>query len=570
MLTALHIENIAVVKRADIELGRGFTVLTGETGAGKSIIIDSINLLLGARPSRELLRAGEENAMVSALFTDISEENLKKLGELGVYADENGELMLQRNLSSDGRTQTRLNGRSIPVSLERELSAVLINIHGQHDNQSLLRPEGHIVFLDDYAGLGGALDDYAGCYAKLGELKRRMRALREGEQDKERRIELLKYQIEDIDSARLKDGEEDKLVAERAKLQNMEKIMKQTRTVYRSLYRSEKGSSAFELISAAADALAKLDGALPEASEMADRLRGYMYEVEDIAETVKSAADFGCDDPTSALNRIEDRLDAIHKLKRKYGADIGEILGFRARAAASLEDIELSEEKLKDCEKEYKATEVLAGEKASELHALRVEAAGRLERQIMSELAFLDMAKVSFRAEIRSAREGEGVRYNPRGTDEVEFMISTNPGEPLKPLEKIASGGELSRIMLALKSAFADKEHTETLIYDEVDTGVSGKTSQKIGIKLAEAARDCQVICVTHSAQIAAVADEHLLIKKREVDGRAETEVVPLDRAGRVEELSRIMGGMELTDALRKSAEELMAQKDIIENRTKN
>jgi len=561
VLASLHIENIAVIKCCDIELKEGFTVLTGETGAGKSIIIDSINLLRGAKPERELIRTGESSAMVSALFTDLSDANIAALAEVGVSPDENGELYLQRTMSADGRASTKLNGRSIPVSVQRELSAVLINIHGQHDNQLLLRPEAHIGYLDDYASAGEILNEYSRLFSKMSELKRRIAQLEEGRADNERRSELLKYQLEDIDSAGLKQGEDEKLESDRRRIRAIEKIAKQTRTVYHSLYRSDRGLSAYDLLSDAADALEKLTDSLPEAASLAERIRNCMYEAEDVAETVRSVSDTDYDDPAAALNKIEDRLDIINRLKRKYGASIADILAFRDKTASELDDIELSDEKLLESRREYDKLEKEASVCAGKLHQLRCEAAEKLNSRIMSELRYLDLGEVRFTAQITTTEN-----LGTRGRDDVEFVIATNPGEPMRPLSKIASGGELSRIMLALKSAFADKERTGTLIYDEIDTGVSGKTSQKLGIKLALAGRFCQVLCVTHSAQIAAAADQHLLILKKEVDGRAETAVRELYDEERIDELSRIMGGAEMTEALRSSARELIEQRAVLES----
>ena len=560
MLAALHIENIAVIKNIDIDIGSGFTVLTGETGAGKSIIIDSINFLLGTRPGKDLIRTGENNAMVSALFTNISDSNVKYLNEMGVQlGEDDNSLLLQRNIQLDGKTVSRLNGRTIPVSLQKELGKLLINIHGQHDNQALLQPSRHIYFLDSYADLGETLTEYEKYYTLMNDTTKKISDLSRNEQEKTRLIELLKYQINDIDSVKLKENEDDKLTAESNKIQNYEKIIKQVKLVYRALYRSDKGLSAFDLLTRAADALNQIADVLPEAAQFIEKLTEFKYEIEDIAETVNDSAADDFDDPTKELNRIESRLDEIFRLKRKYGSTIHEILDYKIKAEAELEEIELSDVKIIELKSQFAEYETKAKEFSGKLTDIRTQAAKILEIKIMEELSFLEMGKVKFSIQIKPIVENNGgVRYAHRGVDDVEFLISTNPGEPLKPLSKIASGGELSRIMLAMKSVFAGRENTETIIFDEIDTGISGKTSQKIGVKLQQTAESCQVICVTHSAQIASTAHNHLYINKTEHDGRVETVVSPLTDDGRVNEIARIMGGLQITNNLLETAREMI------------
>ncbi|MCL2519117.1 MAG: DNA repair protein RecN, partial [Oscillospiraceae bacterium] len=549
----LHIENIAVIKNIDIELGKGFTVLTGETGAGKSIIIDSINLLLGGRISKDIIRTGEENAMVSALFTDISESNIAILSEIGV--DASTEMMLQRNITADGRSTTRLNGRVISAALQKDIGKLLINIHGQHDNQSLLQPTRHIFFLDSYAeNIFEILKTYETHYDLMMDTKKKISELSRNEQEKARMIELLKYQITDIDSAKLKENEEDVLVNNRNKIQNYEKIAREVKLVYRALYKNEKGGSAFDFISRAVDALEQINSVLPEADGYIEKLNNFKYEIEDIAESVKDILSEDYDNPTVELNKIESRLETIYKLKRKYGSTITEILEFRKKSAAQLEDIELSDVKITELNKDLKIHTEDARNYASQLTALRIATAKILEEKIMSELAYLDMEKVKFEVDIKP----EENHFTRQGVDNVEFVIATNPGEPLKPLSRIASGGELSRIMLALKSVFAKRENVETLIFDEIDTGISGKTSEKIGIKLKQTAKDCQIICVTHSAQIAATADCHLYISKSEIGGRVETAVTVLEYDSRVNEIARIMGGIQITETLLETVKEML------------
>ena len=563
MLDTLHIENIAVVREADITLGRGFTVLTGETGAGKSIIIDAINLLLGARPQRDLIRSGETTALASAVFTDIPETLAAQMTDAGLRLDEDGGLFLQRAVQADGKASTRIGGRPVSVSTQKEFIGALIAIHGQHDNQQFLRPEMHIRYLDDFAGIEALLDDYTVLYHEYNEIRAKIRSLQKNEQEKARMAELLKYQIADIDAGKLKPKEEELLLAKRTKIRNAEKIAKQVKTILHALYRSEKGYSAMEQLDRAITALDGMSEIMPEAAAFSEKLSEFRYEIEDIAGTVQAYAEDDEGDPTVLLDKIEGRLETISKLKKKYGATVEEVLAYRAKAFSDLDDITLSDEKIAALKEQLSQKEKELTLSAEQLTAARKAAGKTLSVRIMEELRFLDMEKVRFEVGITplSGENGDGevTRFGTRGCDNVEFLISTNPGEPLKPLDKIASGGELSRIMLAAKCVMAASEQISTMIFDEVDTGVSGKTSQKIGIKLKELGKTgCQVICVTHSAQIAALADAHLYISKHEVDGRVETSVKPLDEDGRIGELSRIIGGIEITDAIRATARELL------------
>ncbi len=563
MLISLHIENIAVIKTADIDFTAGFTVLTGETGAGKSIIIDSIALILGAKQSKELIRSGEETAMVSALFGDMNIRALNELSALGLAPDEDGMILLSRTISTSGKSTARMNGRAIPMSLLKDVAKHLIAIHGQHDNMTLLDPEKHINYLDSFASLGTLPEEYSECYNRYRELERKIAEMTSNEREKARRLEFLKFQIDEIAAAKLKPGEEEALEKKRAKLQNSENINRLSHQVYASLYQNEKGTSALDRLRRSVKALDTLSAVIPEAGELSGRLEQAGYEIEDIALTAEAFADDSDGDPTAGLDRIESRLDEISKLERKYGDTIPDILAFLEKSKKELESIELSEERLNECVAEKKKLLPVLEKKAAEMTRLRTDAAAGLEERIISELAYLDMKGVTFSVEILPVQGG----FTPRGADRVEFLISTNKGEPLKPLAKIASGGELSRIMLAIKSVLAEKDFPDTMIFDEVDTGVSGKTSQKIGIKLRALAmsipddRMAQVICITHSAQIAALADNHYLISKKETDGRVRTSVTPLDKEGRVNEIARIMGGINITDRLRETAREMIDEK---------
>ncbi len=559
MLYELDIENIAVIKRASIRFSPGFTVLTGETGAGKSIIIDSIMLLLGARAQKDLIRSGEKSASVSAVFGGFGEAEIAVFSELGIAPDEDGMLYLSREVTPDGRSTARINGRAVPASVLREIGAQLVNIHGQHDNQALLNPSTHLSLVDLYAGDSAELAAYTAAFDALTETRRELEAASIDGAEKALRIEMLRFQLADIDGAKLKPGEEEALEARRLKLRNLELISRQSRLIRSALYRAEKGMSAYDLITRAIPALEQLRDFVPGADSYTERLEVLRSELEDIAERIADACGDDLDtDPSDELDRIESRLDAITKLKRKYGADINEILEFRAKAAAELAALEGADLRVTELKKQLAAREAETETAAEALTAVRRKASERLSAAVTAELAELELAKAVFSVSLTReiSQDGRPI-FTRRGADALEFLITANPGEPPKPLAKIASGGELSRVMLAIKSVLSEGG-ASTLIFDEIDAGVSGKTSYKIGVKLKKLARNAQVICVTHSAQIAAVADTQLLISKREAGGRVETEVTPLDRAGRIRELARIMGGAEITDKLLQSAEELL------------
>lgn len=563
MLYSLHIENIAVIKRADVDFKNGFSVLTGETGAGKSIIIDSLNLICGAKQSRDLIRSGEDSARVSAVFGDIGSSQTEVLDTLGIVPDDDGYLLIERTLTASGKSTVRVNGRVMPLSVVREGMRQLIGIHGQHDNMALLVPENHIVYLDEFADLECELEEYSECYLRYCEIRRIMNELASDEREKAQKVEFLKYRIAEIEDAGLKTGEEEKLLARRTKLQNSEKIAQLSDSVYSLLYRNEKSTAALDKVKRASRALEALAPVMDDADSLISRLDAVECELEDIALTVDALRDSECDDPTAELDAVETRLDEISRLERKYGDTVDDVLAFLDRSREELENIELSEERMAELEAEKKTLLKIMSEKAETLSKRRAEAAERLERAIVSELSYLEMGGVRFSVGIKHRVEADGgAGYARRGVDDVEFLIATNRGEPLKPLEKIASGGELSRIMLAIKTVLAEKDSPGTLIFDEVDTGVSGKTSQKIGIKLRELAKKGgQVLCVTHSAQIAARAENHYLIEKREAEGRVSTSISELDLEARVCEVARIMGGINITDKLLESAREMINEK---------
>ena len=560
MLQSLHIENIAVIKCVDFDFLPGFMVLTGETGAGKSVVIDSINLLLGAKAERELIRTGADVATVSGLFGDLSDFTASKLAELGVSVGEDGTLLVQRSITRDGRSKVILNGRSVGISLLKAIMPYLVTVHGQSDTATLTDSKNHIELLDVYADLGGLLEEYGAAYREYDKVRREILELSAKAREAERMKEILEYQIKDIDALALREGEEDELIDKKLKIKNSEKITKNSEFVYKALRGSEKGSVAY-LLDRSITALSQLSDVVPGFSEYSQRLRDALYQVEDIAEEVYAVIEDIDEDPTETLNKIESRLDKISKLKRKYGPTVEAILAFRSRAAEELSQLENSESLLKEYAARERALYKKADELALELHERRAEAAVSLEKTIKETLEFLDMPKVVFFAQQKELYDGEQHALTRYGFDSVEFYISANRGAEPQPLSKIASGGELSRIMLALKSVIADRDGVPTVIYDEIDTGVSGKTARKIGIKMLSLSRSSQLFCVTHSAQIASLGDVHFLISKGDFGGETETRVRVLDEEGRVSELSRILGGIDITDAQRAAAMDMLKER---------
>lgn len=554
MLKELSIENIAIVKKECIEFDNGFSVLTGETGAGKSIIIDSIGLIMGARFSKELIRSGEENARVSALFTELTDHEKDFLENAGFPPEDDGTFFIQRKISVSGASSAIVNGRTVTVSVLRTIGEFLINIHGQHASQALLEEENHILYLDAMANDSSLLSEYSKIYEEYSETKNKIEELKKKENEKERTIELLKYQLNDIDSVKPKKGEEEALEINKKKIADAEKISKYSTLVYRALYRNEKGLSASELISKASDAISVLSDIIPDASSYVETLRDFAYRIEDIAETIHKECDVGYKNPSEILDRIESRLNSISKLKRKYGSTVEDIIAYREKIATELKSLEHSEETITDLSNDLKEIKDRLSEKAAKITEVRNIAAKDLEERIVSELSFLEMEKVRFKISVTPLKE-----FSANGNDAVSFLVSANPGEPLLPLSKIASGGELSRTMLALKCALADNERTPTLIFDEIDTGISGKTSHKIGIKLSDCAKSCQVICVTHSPQIAAVAKSHFMVSKREIGGRTESDVKKLSYDERIHEIARIIGGATI------NAQTIAAAKDLVD-----
>lgn len=561
MLLSLHIENIAVIKSVDFDFSEGFMVLTGETGAGKSIVIDSINLLLGGKAERELVRHGEKYAMVSGLFAELSDYTIMRLSELGIRADDDGSILVQRTIGADGKNKILLNGRSVSLAVLKSAMPYLVSVHGQSDTANLVNSKNHLELIDVYAGCSELLSEYREAYSALESLKREKAELIKKAREGERIKEILAYQIKDIDSAELYIGEEEELVDKKVRIKNSEKIIKNSEFAFKALKGSERGSVSY-LLDRSSTALGQLSDVVSGFGDYSERLRDILYQVEDIAEEVYSVLSEIDDYPTETLNNIESRLDKIAKLKRKYGFTIEEILSFREKAYAEYTALENSDEMIKELTAKEKEAYKAALELANKLHEIRSSAAKSLEEQVKETLEFLDMPKVVFFASIKESFVGGEKQLNKDGSDTVEFYISANRGAEPQPLSKIASGGEMSRVMLALKSVIADKDGVPTVIYDEIDAGVSGKTARKIGIKMLSLSKNTQLFCVTHSAQIASLGDVHFLISKSDVNGATETSVRVLDDDGRVAELSRILGGIDVTDSQRAAARDMLSERD--------
>ena len=562
MLSSLHIENIAVVKNADIDFINGFNVMTGETGAGKSVIIGSINLLRGQRFGKEIIRTGEERAMVSALFTDLSEELLALFSELGIYIDESREILLQRAVSADGKSSAKINGRTVNAALLRDVSSFLITIHGQHDNQLLMDPNVGIHMIDKYALLGDILTEYKALYSKLCDVRAKIRSISKDESERIRMIEMLSYQVSEIEAAKLKDGEEEMLEDKKIKIKNLERISKQLSFAYRALKGNEKGNVSY-IIERTVSALSQIEDVLPEVRKANELLESVIPVVEDASEIVYSLQEDDIDDPTATLDKIESRLDTIEKLRKKYGRSISEIIEYKNKAKEELDTLQNSDNEILKLEAEERKILKEITLIANNLHEKRALFAKELALKIQENLEFLDMPKVKFKISVEKQLENHNYLFSPFGIDKIEFLVSANVGEPEMPISKIASGGEMARIMLAIKSVMADKDSIDTLIFDEVDAGVSGKTARKIGIRLLNASRSAQVICVTHSAQIASLSDKHLLISKTEENDRIYTKIGELDKEGSISELARILGGIDITEKQREVAKELIEEKAI-------
>lgn len=547
MLSLLHIENIAVIECADISFDRGFNVLTGETGAGKSIVIDAISAILGERAYRDMIRTGTERASVRAVFTEVP--NFPWFSENGVEYDP--ETVISREIYLDGKNICRVNGTLVNVSILRRLGIQLINIHGQHDSAALFDEENHLAFLDAFADNGNLRASYGQRYETVAKLRREINSLTMDEGEKLRRMENLKYQIAEIEKAELEPGEDEQLEESRKVLQNAEKLSNGMETAVECLYGGEDSDGASGLLAQAEYALARLARFSDSFAALHDRVSDLMYQVQDAAEEVRDARDT-LSYSAEELEQIESRLDVIHKLRRKYGTTCEDILEYLEKAKKELDEIEFADDRLERLKKSLKKAEKEAWDEAEVLRKNRQEAAKAMSARILSELSQLDMPKVQFSCRFTQTE------LTASGADTVAFYLSANAGEALKPLSRVASGGELARIMLAMKNVLAEKDQVATLIFDEVDTGVSGRAAQKVAEKLRSVAAHKQVLCVTHLPQLAALADTHLLIAKSERDGRTYTTVTPLDMEGRKRELARIIGGTNITETTLKSAEEML------------
>ena len=548
MLTSLKIENVAIIESAAIEFGCGLNVLTGETGAGKSIVIDSINAILGERTSRDIIRTGAQSAKVYAVFEDVNERVRNFLDENGIDC-EDGVLIINRTLSREGKNVCRINGAPVTVSMLREIGGELIDIHGQHDNQSLLSPEKHCGFVDSFAGNADLIADYREKYGRLCEIRSKLKKLTTDESSKSQRIDFLTYQIDELEKAEITIGERDELKARKSLINNSQKVIESLNIAYEALKADGAG---IDMITDAESEIANASAYMETLGEASEKITDIRYELEDIAETLRDAMTEVDFDP-SELEDIDERLDLLYRLSKKYGDTEEEMLEYLEKARAELYNIAFSEERVKELQKQEKEALAETETAACKLTESRKTAGEKLSNAICSELEFLDMPNVRFVVKCSD------IGLTENGKDEIEFLISANAGEEPKPLAKIASGGELSRIMLAIKNVLAETDGVDTMIFDEIDTGVSGRAAQKIAMKLRSASKGRQVICVTHLAQIAAQGDVHLYISKSVSDGKTYTNIKSLIEEERVAEIARIMGGMEITKLQLESAREMLA-----------
>lgn len=546
MLRTLDIENIAVIEKASVDFSPGLNVLTGETGAGKSIVIDSINAILGERTSKELVRHGCDNAYVSAYFDDIPETVSKKIAEIGYELDDNA-LLLSRKISANGKSACKINGKSATVSMLKEVGTLLVNIHGQHDSQALLNPDYQYQYIDMMFSDNSIFQAYKASFKDLITARRKLKALAMSESDKDKELELLDYQIKELEDADIKIGEREELNQRRALISTAEAITNALNLSLQTINGDDENNGVQSSINICFNTLLQF-GQAKEISEAFADINDKLEFAKDKIDALLLELSF---DPNE-LEQIEERLDLLFRLSSKYGNDESEMLDFLEKAKQRRNSIVYSDMELEKLNAQYDEYFDKTVRLAEELSASRKRIAEEFEKQVKAELEFLDMPKLQFKVDFQKGN------LSSNGFDKIEFLISTNPGEPPKPLAKIASGGELSRIMLAIKNILSYNDTIGTLIFDEIDVGVSGRASQKIGLKLKAVSKNTQVICVTHSAQIASNANEHFLIEKDITSDKTYTKVTPLDFESRKRELARIMGGLEITDTLLKSAEELL------------
>ena len=556
MLRNLYIENIAVIQQADIDFSTGLTVLSGETGAGKSIIIDALSAILGGRVSRDLIRTGQSKACVAGTFADLPEQVLELAREQG-FEPEEGQLLIRREMFADGRNQCRINGRPASLSNLKTLGEKLVSIYGQHDGQHLLNEQLHLDYLDAFADLGQPLEDYLRQYEALLQLNRRMKALSMSTAEKERRRAALPGRIEELKTANVKPGEQDELLSLRLRLQNGEKITEGLAEAVVCLDGGEQSEGAAGLLAQAAKSLSRGARYSAAAEQLETKMRELALLAADLSGELAdelSRMEFS----PEKLEQTERRLDQIAKLCVKYAVPADGLEEHLASLEQELDALDNLDDNLDELKAQYAEMRAALYEQAGALHDLRCQAAERLSQAIEKELHDLDLKNARFRAEVEDLRTENQARFTKKGTDNVRFLLSANAGEDLKPLSKVASGGELSRIMLAMKTVLSAGEQGMAAVFDEVDAGVSGRAAQRVAEKLQAMAKTRQVLCITHLPQIAAVADGHLLIAKTEREGRTFTEVTPLDREGRKREIARIIGGAVITETTLASAEEML------------
>lgn len=549
MLKTLDIENIAVIEKASVDFSGGLNVLTGETGAGKSIVVDSINAIMGERTSRELVRYGADNAYVSAYFDDICDSALNKLKEFDIELEEDNSLLITRKISANGKSLCKVNGKTVTVSMLKEICSYLVNVHGQHDSQALLNPDLQYNYIDMLLEDKSVLSDYKETFKKLISVRRKLKSFAKDEDNKESLLELLNFQIEELEKADIKVGEREELTKKRALIQKSEDIIKSLNLAISVINGDDENIGIEQACADVSRTLFKFDET-KDVYDVFNDINDKLELAKDKAEALLLSIDFSPEE----IEMIDEKLDLYYKFSNKYGQTEQEMLDYLEKAKEKRNSILFADEELNRLNEEYENLLNITVKLADKLSAERKKTAKIFEENVKQELAFLDMPKMQFYVDFNKGN------LSSTGYDKIEFLISANPGEPPKSLSKVASGGELSRIMLAIKNIISYNDTIGTLIFDEIDTGVSGRASQKIGLKLKSVSKNTQVICVTHSAQIASNADEHFLIQKKFNDNKTFTCVTPLDFEGRKQELARIMGGLEITDTLLQSAEELLNQ----------
>lgn len=550
MITSLYIQNLAVIEKMTIDLKSGMNIFTGETGAGKSIVVDAIGAILGGRCSKDLIRSGEEKAVMIGTFQNNSPEVFRLMEESGIELEDD-ELIIQREVNSDGKTAARVNGRPVTVSILREIGKHLINIHGQQDQMTLLVTDKHREILDSYGNLEKLVEEYQTYYERLQKTKKELEEIRADQAGKKEKLDLLQYEIEEIEEADLKPDEDSELENQSRAIRNAAKITESLQEAHQYLSGIDEQPGAYDQINLAISSLEYASAYYEDVAKATDRLKDISYDLEAVNQEVSTVLDH-LDFDTERLNSIEGRLDEIFRLKQKYGRTVEDILQYLEESKEKYQRIEMYDARMNELIVEEKRLQAISEKLAQQLTEERGKAAQNFVNALADELEFLDMRGVQMRVQFTPCE------LTKTGKEKIEFLISTNPGEPPRPLAKIASGGELSRIMLSIKNTMADKDNVPTLIFDEVDSGVSGSAAQKIGLKIKQASQNCQVFCVTHLAQIAAMADHHFLIQKSTKEGRTFTEVNELSYQERIEEVARIISTGEITNAMLGTAKELV------------